>query len=232
MKNISTLNWDDIYQSLNEKGYAHIPGLLLKEECEQLSNLYSQSNLYRNVINMQRYRFGRGEYKYFNYPLPSLIQHMREEFYKPLSKIANAWMKQLSIDINYPEQHHQLIEICKANQQQRPTPLILRYETGGYNTLHQDLYGTVYFPFQVVLALTQSGEDFTGGEFVLTEQVPRAQSKAEVLIPNQGDAVIFTTNFRPMKGTKGFYQANMKHGISEVRSGVRYALGIIFHDAG
>ena len=231
MNNIATLDWDVIYQSLNDKGYAHIPNLISKEECEQLSGLYSESNLYRSVINMQRYRFGKGEYKYFNYPLPLVIQQMREQFYRPLSKIANAWMKQLSIDIIYPEQHQQLIDICKAQQQIRPTPLILRYEAGGYNTLHQDLYGEIYFPFQVVLALTQSGRDFTGGEFVLTEQVPRAQSKAEVLIPNQGDAIIFTTNFRSVNGTKGYYRANMKHGISEVRSGVRYALGIIFHDA-
>ena len=225
------MDWNSIYQSLNEKGYASIKGVLSKEECEHLSGMYSDNHLYRNVINMQRYRFGKGEYKYFNYPLPPALQFLREELYQPLSTLANEWMQKLSLTTIYPEKHQQLIDICKAHQQIRPTPLILRYETGGYNTLHQDLYGEVYFPFQVVLALTQHGRDFEGGEFVLTEQIPRAQSKAEVLTPDQGDAVIFTTNFRPVKGTKGYYRANMKHGISEVKSGVRYALGIIFHDA-
>lgn len=231
MKKIESMNWNSIYHSLNEKGHASIKGLLSREECDHLSGLYSDGHLYRNVINMQRYRFGKGEYKYFNYPLPSFIGALREELYQPLSKIANEWMQQLSLDTVYPEKHHQLIEICKGHQQERPTPLILRYEAGGYNTLHQDLYGQIYFPFQVVLALTQHGRDFEGGEFVLTEQIPRAQSKAEVVTPNQGDAIIFTTNFRPVKGTKGYYRANMKHGLSEVKSGVRYALGIIFHDA-
>lgn len=140
-------------------------------------------------------------------------------------------MQKLSLNTHFPEKHQHFIDTCKAHQQSRPTPLILRYETGGYNTLHQDLYGDIYFPFQVVLALTQYGRDFEGGEFILTEQIPRAQSKAEVLTPYQGDAVIFTTSFRPVKGVRGFYRATMKHGISEVKSGVRYALGIIFHDA-
>lgn len=231
MKEIQSMNWDAIYQSLNEKGYALIKGILSKEECEHLSGLYSDSYLYRNTINMQRYRFGKGEYKYFNYPLPPTLQVLREELYQPLSSIANEWMQKLSLTVSYPQIHQQLIDTCKMHQQNRPTPLILRYEAGGFNTLHQDLYGDIYFPFQVVLALTQHGRDFEGGQFVLTEQIPRAQSKAEVLTPDQGDAVIFTTNFRPVKGTKGYYRANMKHGISEVKSGVRYAMGIIFHDA-
>ncbi len=231
MKDTRAINWDEIYTSLNKKGYATIPSLLSRQECDHLGGLYSDHNLYRSVINMQRYRFGKGEYKYFNYPLPSFIRALREELYQPLSKIANEWMQQLSLNTVYPEKHHKLIDICKGHQQERPTPLILRYEAGGYNTLHQDLYGEIYFPFQVVLALTQYGRDFEGGEFVLMEQIPRAQSKAEVLIPNQGDAIIFTTNFRPEKGKKGYYRASMKHGISEVKSGVRYALGIIFHDA-
>jgi hypothetical protein len=231
MKKTESMDWNPIYHSLNEKGYAFIKGILSKEECEHLSGMYSDSHLYRNVINMQRYRFGKGEYKYFNYPLPPVLQVLREELYQPLSILANEWMQKLSLQINYPKNHQQLIDTCKAHQQIRPTPLILRYEAGGYNTLHQDLYGEIYFPFQVVLALTQHGRDFEGGQFVLTEQIPRAQSKAEVLTPDQGDAVIFTTNFRPVKGIKGYYRVNMKHGISEVKSGVRYALGIIFHDA-
>lgn len=231
MKKVESMDWNSIYHSLNEKGYASIKGILSKEECEHLSDMYSDNHLYRNTINMQRYRFGKGEYKYFNYPFPPAIQVLREELYQPLSIIANEWMQKLSLNTIYPEKHQQLIDTCKLHQQIRPTPLILRYEVGGYNTLHQDLYGEIYFPFQLVLALTQHGRDFEGGQFVLIEQIPRAQSKAEVLTPDQGDAVVFTTNFRPVKGTKGYYRANMKHGISEVKSGVRYVLGIIFHDA-
>ncbi len=231
MKDIGSLDWSGIYRSLDNKGYAQVPQILSKEECGPLINLYTDPSLYRNVINMQRYRFGAGEYKYFNYPLPAVIQTLREDMYGPLSNMANEWMQQLSLDIVFPKEHQQLIENCNKHDQSRPTPLILRYEVGGYNTLHQDLYGEIYFPFQVVFILNQSGADFTGGELVMTEQIPRAQSKAMVLAPNQGDAVIFTTNFRPVKGTRGYYRANMKHGISEVKSGVRYAMGIIFHDA-
>jgi uncharacterized protein len=231
MKKTEQMEWGSIYHSLNAKGYAIVKGFLTKEECEHLAGLYLQNQLYRNVINMQRYRFGKGEYKYFNYPLPSPLQLLREEFYQPLSTIANEWMQKLSINTSFPEEHQQLIDLCKLYNQNRPTPLILRYEEGGYNTLHQDLYGDIYFPFQIVLALTQHGSDFEGGQFVMTEQIPRAQSKAEVVTPDQGDAIIFTTNFRPVLGTRGYYRANMKHGISEVKSGVRYALGIIFHDA-
>ena len=231
MKIASDFDWNKIYDSLNNKGYAHLPSFLSPVECKELQEMYTDASLYRNVINMQRYRFGKGEYKYFNYPLPSIIQTLRETIYQPLSIIANAWMKQLNIDVSYPERHDELIRICHDKNQVRPTPLILRYETGGHNTLHQDLYGEVYFPFQIVFILTQKGHDHEGGELVLTEQVPRAQSKAEVITPDQGDAIIFTTNFRPVKGTRGYYRATFKHGVSEVKSGIRYALGIIFHDA-
>lgn len=231
MKNIATLPWQKIYADLNENGFATIPSVLTRQECEKLAGLYPHSSLYRNVINMQRYRFGLGEYKYFNYPLPEPVQQLREGFYQPLSKIANEWMQNLSQDKSFPETHSELLATCHAHKQERPTPLILRYEAGGYNTLHQDLYGEVYFPFQVVLVLTQKGRDHEGGEFVLVEQIPRAQSKAKVISPDQGDAVIFTTNFRPVKGTRGYYRANMKHGVSDVKVGERFALGIIFHDA-
>lgn len=228
---ITTINWPSITVSLNERGYALIPRLLIQEDCEVLVKMYKESNHYRSIINMQRYRFGKGEYKYFKYPLPTIIQTLREEMYSPLATIANDWMKRLSIETQFPMKHKDLLEKCKVHDQIRPTPLILHYTAGGYNTLHQDLYGKVYFPFQVLFMLSQKGTDYEGGEFVLTEQVPRAQSKANVLTPNQGDAIIFTTNFRPVKGSKGYYRANMKHGISEVKSGERYALGIIFHDA-
>jgi hypothetical protein len=180
---------------------------------------------------MERYRFGKGQYKYFTYPLPDEIQKMRETMYSILVDVANTWMRQLGIDKEFSNDHQQLIAQCQSKNQHRPTPLILRYEKGGYNTLHQDLYGEVFFPFQMVIALSQSGVDFTGGEFVLVEQVPRAQSKVEVIHLDKGDGLIFTTNFKPVKSNKGYYKANIRHGVSSIQSGVRYALGIIFHDA-
>jgi len=225
------MNWNSIYDSLNEKGYSLLENVLSPDECKHLSGLYDDNYLYRNTINMQRYRFGKGEYKYFNYPLPPTIQSLREIFYTPLKDIANQWMSKLNINICFPGQHKELVVQCQEKHQTRPTPLILRYEAGGFNTLHQDLYGEIYFPFQVVFVLSQHGADHSGGEFVLTEQVPRAQSKAEVIQPNQGDALIFTTNFRPVKGSHGYYRAKMKHGVSPITSGIRYSLGIIFHDA-
>jgi uncharacterized protein len=231
MKDRNTISWQTIHHSLDEKGYALVSSVLSKEECESLVNLYPQNDLYRSIINMQRYRFGKGEYKYFHYPLPGILQEIRESFFPPLSELANEWMKRLSINTIFPSHHEELIRRCHDKGQERPTPLILRYETGGYNTLHQDLYGEVYFPFQVVFVLSEAGKDFDGGEFVIIEQLPRAQSKAEVIHLKMGDALIFTTNFRPVKGTRGYYRAKMKHGISQLRSGVRYAVGVIFHDA-
>jgi uncharacterized protein len=225
------INWTEAYQSLDEKGYAIISSCLSGEECDNFRSNYGETRYYRSTINMQRYRFGKGEYKYFSYPLPPQIQFLRSSLYAPLAVIANKWMNQLSKEIRFPPHHQELIGQCIAKKQIRPTPLILHYEKNGYNTLHQDLYGEVYFPFQVVFPLSQAGEDFEGGEFVLIEQVPRAQSKAEVVALNRGDALIFTTNFRPVKGTKRYYKATMKHGVSPLKSGERYALGIIFHDA-
>jgi uncharacterized protein len=231
MTNIHAVDWDQLYHHLNQRGYAVVPSVLSHAECEHLRGLYHDDYLYRNTIDMKRYRFGEGEYKYFRYPLPPAIQVLREEFYKPLATLANQWMENLSLGIRYPDQHLELIEQCHRNNQHRPTPLMLQYKTGGFNTLHQDLYGNVYFPFQVVFMLTQPEHDYEGGEFVITEQIPRAQSSAKVLRPNQGDAIIVTTNFRPVKGTRGYYRATVKHGVSEVKHGERYTLGIIFHDA-
>jgi len=227
----SSIEWTKVYEELTDRGYSIIPQVLARQECEQISNMYYDEHLYRNTIDMQRYRFGKGEYKYFKYPLPQHVQLIRETFYTPLSLLANTWMLNLGSEITYPRSHMELTDKCKGNSQSRPTPLILRYEAGGYNTLHQDLYGDIFFPFQVLVVLSEVKKDYEGGELVLTSQVPRAQSRAEVIQPNQGDAVIFTTNFRPVKGSRGFYKATMKHGISEVKRGVRYALGIIFHDA-
>ncbi len=231
MKDISTLNWSTLASQLNEQGYASIKQLLTAEECRGLVDIYSQDSLYRNTIDMQRYRFGKGEYRYFAYPLPGLIARMRTTLYPHLAPIANQWMKSLEIPIEYPSDLNEFLDQCHKAGQRRPTPLILKYEPGGFNTLHQDLYGEVYFPFQVVIVLTEPGKDHDGGESVFVEQLPRAQSKATVVAPHQGDAIIFTTNFRPVKGTRGWYRTKMKHGISPVTHGSRYACGIIFHDA-
>ena len=225
------MNLDSIYYSLSEKGYGLLPRALSPAECVELIEFYNQSNLFRSTINMERYRFGKGEYKYFNYPLPKIIKNLRESFYQSLAPIANEWMKQLSVDRQFPEQHIDLLNLCCAKNQVRPTPLMLRYEAGGFNTLHQDLYGEIYFPLQIVISLSQKGKDYEGGEFVLTTQLPRAQSKATVITLDQGDALAFTTNFRPVKGTRGYYKATVKHGVSEITRGIRYSLGIIFHDA-
>lgn len=230
MKSINSLNWTEIQGALNQKGFAQIPELLSKQECNELKQLYPQP-IYRSIINMQRYRFGQGEYKYFSYPLPDIIQSLREGFYPKLVVIANQWSDLLGDDTNYPTSHSDFISVCHKHHQERPTPLILHYHQGGFNTLHQDLYGEVYFPFQVVITLSERGNDYEGGELVMTEQLPRAQSKANVLTPNLGDAIIFTTNFRPVKGIRGYYKSKMRHGVSDVKSGERYALGIIFHDA-
>jgi hypothetical protein len=172
-----------------------------------------------------------GEYKYFSYPLPILVRSLRERFYTPLVPVANEWMERLGIENRYPGELNEFLSTCHSKSQMRPTPLVLRYESGGYNTLHQDIYGEIFFPFQVVFMLTQPGRDYEGGELVFVEQLPRAQSRAEVVIPQLGDAVIFTTNFRPVKGSRGYYRASMKHGVSPVKRGVRYTMGIIFHDA-
>jgi hypothetical protein len=231
MKDTKELDWQLISESLSEKGFAVIRQLITEEECKLFSDLYARDDLYRNTINMQRYRFGKGEYKYFSYPLPALLDTLRSGLYPHLVPIANSWMRALSIEKSFPEQHPDLLKDCHEHGQQRPTPLILKYGAGGFNTLHQDLYGEIYFPFQVVIMLRQHGRDYHGGEFVMTEQVPRAQSIARVIQANQGDAVFFTTNFRPAKSARGYYRATMKHGISEVIAGERYALGIIFHDA-
>ncbi|RPD39756.1 2OG-Fe(II) oxygenase [Chitinophaga barathri] len=230
-EHIGKADWEAVTRELHDKGYAIIPGVLTPQECTALTVSYSDAALYRKTISMERYRFGAGEYKYFRYPLPPLIQQVREEVYPRLAPVANSWMKALNIPRVYPLTHGELLAECKAAGQDKPTVLILQYGQGGHNTLHQDLYGDVFFPFQLVLFLSQPGQDHTGGEFVLVEQRPRAQSKAIVLQPGRGDMLIFTTNFRPVQGSKGYYRVNMKHGVSEIIDGHRHTLGIIFHDA-
>jgi hypothetical protein len=228
---IAAIDWKNITAEMNDKGYAIVPGALQNDDCNRLIHNYDETDLYRKTITMERYRFGLGEYKYFNYPLPGLIQTIRENVYPHLARIANGWMKMLNISKQFPNTFEELQKLCNENNQTKPTVLILKYGKGSYNTLHQDLYGDIFFPIQTVLFLNEPGKDFTGGEFVLVQQTPRAQSKAIVLKPKKGDMLMFTTNFRPVKGSKGYYRVNMKHGVSEVHDGERHTLGIIFHDA-
>ncbi|MGN6566934.1 MAG: 2OG-Fe(II) oxygenase [Flavipsychrobacter sp.] len=228
---LDAIDWHLVARDMHANGYALIPGVLTEMQCDAMIKDYNNQHLYRKTISMERYRFGQGEYKYFRYPLPQLVQSIRTHIYPHLSPIANEWMKQLKMDKEFPGTLEELQQQCKLSGQDKPTVLILKYGRGGFNTLHQDLYGDIYFPMQTVLFLNQPGDDYTGGEFVLTQQVPRAQSKAIVLKPDKGDMLLFTTNFRPVRGTKGYYRVNMKHGVSELHSGQRYTLGIIFHDA-
>jgi hypothetical protein len=228
---IASLDWDRIARDLDSTGYALVPKLLDQVECERLAVGYDSPGAFRKTVVMARYRFGLGEYKYWTYPLPEIVQTLRQGLYSHLAPIVNGWLRKLGITPDLPEQFDQMRALCHGKGQTLPTPLILRYGKGGFNTLHRDLYGEVYFPVQAVINLSEPGVDFEGGEFVLTEQVPRAQSKAMVLSPRRGDMIIFTTNFRPVKGSRGYYRASVRHGVSEVRSGSRTAVGIIFHEA-
>ncbi|MEE9361179.1 MAG: 2OG-Fe(II) oxygenase [Cellulophaga sp.] len=228
---LDTTDWQSVADEMNTIGYAIIPKLLSNTHCNELIANFESENLYRKTVVMERYRFGLGSYKYFNYPLPLILQTIRETIYPKLAPIANISMKVLKINTQFPNTLKELQNQCRANNQMMPTPLILKYGKGGFNTLHQDIYGEVYFPIQTVLFLNEPLVDYSGGEFVLTQQTPRAQSKAIVLQPNKGDMLIFTTKFRPIKGMKGYYRVQMKHGVSELKSGERHTLGIIFHDA-
>ena len=216
---------------LDEHGYAKIPNLLSKTECQEIIDTYGEESYFRTTIDMARYRFGIGEYKYYKAPLPSLLQKLRERLYPELALTANRWFEQLGHTASYPAALTEFLDQCHQEGQNRPTPLILKYETGGYNCLHQDLYGKVFFPFQVVCALNQREDAFTGGEFLLVEQRPRAQSRGHVITLNQGEGLIFPTNHRPVLGTRGYYKTTLRHGVNTVTSGTRYSLGIIFHDA-
>ncbi len=228
---LAAADWHEVAKNMHQRGFSLIPDVLSDRQCENLKEHYKNPDGYRKTVVMERHRYGLGEYKYFDYPLPPIIQQLREHLYPHLAPVANQWMEALGLNTVFPTAHKELLAQCHANDQRCATALILKYGSGGFNTLHQDLYGAVYFPIQAALFLSEPGKDYTGGEFVLTEQVPRAQTKAMVLQPGKGDMLIFTTNFRPVAGSKGYYRANMKHGVSEVHGGERYTLGIIFHDA-
>ncbi|RQS10848.1 proline hydroxylase [Burkholderia sp. Bp8998] len=228
---VDAVDWPTVDVELDRYGCAHVPGLISASECDALASLYPQDALYRSRVVMARHGFGRGEYKYFAYPLPAVVAELRTTLYPHLAPIANRWNQALGIDVRYPKDHTTFLDRCHAAGQTRPTPLILQYGPDDYNCLHQDLYGEHVFPLQVAILLSAPGRDFTGGEFVLTEQRPRMQSRAEVVPLTQGDAVIFAVHGRPVQGTRGVYCVNLRHGVSRIRSGHRHTIGIIFHDA-
>jgi hypothetical protein len=228
---ISAIDWEQISRELDEHGWATIHQLLSPAECHLLSSFYERDEMFRSRVVMERHAFGRGEYKYFNYPLPEIITDVRTHCYPHLAVIANRWTIAVGSRIRYPDKHADFLARCHQAGQTKPTPLLLRYETDDYNCLHQDLYGEHVFPLQITVLLAEPGRDFTGGEFVLTEQRPRMQSRPTVVSLRQGDAVIFAVQHRPVQGSRSVYRVNMRHGVSRVRSGLRYTLGVIFHDA-
>ena len=225
------LDWRQIEDALNQYGCAVVPGLLDADACVALAAQYDDAPRFRSKVVMQRHGFGQGEYQYFAYPLPDVVADLRMRLYSPLAVIANRWHASMGLDSRYPLEHADFLARCHAAGQTRPTPLLLRYREGDYNCLHQDLYGEHVFPLQLAVLLSRPQEDFTGGEFVLTEQRPRMQSRAEVVPLAQGDAVLFPVALRPVNGTRGTYRVNMRHGVSRLRAGLRHTLGIIFHDA-
>jgi hypothetical protein len=228
---INSLDWPRISACLHQSGWARTGEVLTEDECQELRKLYVNDGVFRSRVVMARHRFGLGEYKYFSYPLPDVVAELRESLYARLAEVANEWALKLGGKSEYPRTHREFIKFCHARGQTRPTPLMLHYESGGYNCLHQDLYGAVYFPLQTVFMLDRPGSDFEGGEFVLVEQRPRAQSAAHVIALRHGEGVIFTTRWRPVQGTRGHYRVNIKHGVSTVTRGVRHTLGIVYHDA-
>lgn len=228
---VRLLDWRRLSQDLDAHGNAVIEGLLTRGECQRIAQWYADEGLFRSRVVMSRHGFGRGEYRYFAYPLPQSVAALRAAFYSPLAVFANRWNEQLRVSTRYPIAHEEFVACCRAAGQTRPTPLLLQYGAGDYNCLHQDLYGECVFPLQLAILLSQPGADFTGGEFIITEQRPRLQSRVEVVPLRQGDAVIFAVHHRPVAGIRGVYRVNLRHGVSRVRTGHRHTLGVIFHDA-
>lgn len=224
------IDWRATRSALDRNGFAMTPPLLSRAECESVAAMFDAPDVFRSTIVMAKHQFGAGTYRYFGYPLPPLVQRLRESLYPPLAAIANDWAKQLGTD-RFPAEHSELLRQCAEAGQRRPTPLLLRYQAGDYNCLHQDLYGDIWFPLQVAFALSEPDADFTGGESVFVEQRPRAQSKPMVARPRQGQALIFAVNSRPAVSSRGYKRVVLRHGVSEITSGQRYTLGVIFHDA-
>lgn len=230
-RRVDEFHWAALLGELDEDGYTVLQSLLSPTECRTIAALYPQEDCFRSRVVMARHGFGRGEYKYFRYPLPDLIRELRSAVYARLVPLANRWNEAMKIATRYPERHTDFVERCHNAAQTRPTPLLLQYGTGDYNCLHQDLYGEHIFPLQLAILLSDPAKDFTGGEFVLTEQRPRMQSRATVVPLRQGDSVLFAVHHRPVQGTRGTYRVSLRHGVSPVRSGLRHTAGIIFHDA-
>ncbi len=228
---LDAYDWTAIAAALDAQGCAVLPALLPPTECEELAALYSEEERFRSTVIMARHGFGKGEYRYFRYPLPGPVGDLRTALYPRLAPVANAWNARLGEAARYPEAHAAYLKRCHEAGQMRSTPLLLKYEAGDFNCLHQDLYGALVFPLQVAVLLSEPQRDFSGGEFVLTEQRPRMQSRVEVVSLNRGDAVAFAVHHRPVRGTRGDYRVNLRHGVSRLRSGRRFTLGIIFHDA-
>ena len=228
---VARYDWPELASELDGFGSAVVEKLLAPEECKAIAALYAHEEHFRSHVHMARHGFGKGEYRYFKYPLPELIGGLRTALYPRLAPIANGWNERMGVDQRYPQTHADFLKLCHDAGQLRPTPLLLQYVPGDYNCLHQDLYGDLAFPLQVAILLSEPGKDFSGGEFVLTEQRPRMQSRAEVAPLSQGDAVAFAVHNRPVRGAKGNYRVNLRHGVSRVRSGRRHTVGIIFHDA-
>jgi hypothetical protein len=231
VSDVAAIDWQAVQADLDAQGWAILPGLIDAAACEATAALYGPGEIFRSHVVMARHGFGRGEYRYFAYPLPPLVERLRSALYPRLAPIANRWHERMGLAARFPDEHAAFLAHCHAAGQTRPTPLLLRYGAGDYNCLHQDLYGEHVFPLQVAILLSAPGADFTGGEFVLTEQRPRMQSRAEVVPLGKGDAVLFAVNSRPQQGTRGDYRVMMRHGVSRLRSGQRHTLGIIFHDA-
>jgi uncharacterized protein len=228
---LDAIDWIGAAQNLDARGWAILPRLLQPGQCREIAGWYDSGTNFRSHVRMARHGFGRGEYKYFSYPLPGLVQGLRTALYPRLADIANGWHERLKLEGRFPSTHEEFLERCHRAGQLNPTPLLLQYGAGDFNCLHQDLYGEHVFPLQVAVLLAEPGVDFDGGEFVLTEQRPRMQSRVEVVPLSQGDAVVFAVNHRPMQGTRGVYRVALRHGVSTLRSGRRHTLGVIFHDA-
>ena len=230
-KRVAALDWSQLAEEMDENGYVLTGPLLQPGDCDALIRSYSNEELFRSRVVMQRHNFGRGEYKYFAEPLPTLVAELRQAFYPPLAQIANSWASRLRQDERYPPTLSEFLAICAKRKQFKPTPLLLCYEKDDYNCLHQDIYGELGFPLQVACVLSHVNKDYTGGEFLLSEQRPRMQTRAEAITIEQGQLIVFPNRYRPVRGTRGDYRVNMRHGVSRLRSGMRYSLGIIFHNA-
>jgi uncharacterized protein len=228
---IAGLDWDAIRASIDDRGYATTPALLTPAECHEMIGLYDHRETFRSRVVMERFGYGLGEYKYFAAPLPPLVSALRIAFYERLAPIASDWMRLLRLGEGFPATLDAFLEICRRAGQIKPTPLMLRYEAGGFNCMHQDLYGEVFFPIQITIVLSRRGADFDGGEFLLTEQRPRAQSRGEAITLDCGEAIMFATRWRPVRGARGYYRVNVRHGVSRLKVGRRFSLGIIFHDS-